>query len=174
MKYWNSYIKRKLSLFIHRSSITSLSKFKSLINKRVTIYIISVTALFPAYDRKTIKEQVVQFFLSISLTENKPVRKQESCFKTNLWLSPGLGKIIFTTRMVTYELSLIQTSKTTRFSPLKLKFWHRYVDNIFSTWPHGPSALRDFFSHLNSSHPNIQFSIELERDWQLPFFACPG
>jgi hypothetical protein len=54
-------------------------------------------------------------------------------------------------------------------SPLKPKCWRRYVDDVFAVWPHGQGALKDFLGHLNSRHTNITFSVELERDRELPF-----
>jgi hypothetical protein len=53
-----------------------------------------------------------------------------------------------------------------------------YVDNVFAIWPHGSATLKDFIGHLNSRHPNIMFSMELERDRQLSFLdvlvnQCP-
>jgi hypothetical protein len=54
-------------------------------------------------------------------------------------------------------------------NPMKLKCWHGYVHDVFAIWPHRQAALKDFLGHLNSRHPNITFSIELERNRQLPF-----
>jgi hypothetical protein len=36
-------------------------------------------------------------------------------------------------------------------------------------WPHGPGKLSEFLDHLNSIHESIQFTMETERDWHLPF-----
>jgi hypothetical protein len=68
--------------------------------------------------------------------------------------------------------------KAINFRPMKLKCWHRYMDDVFAVWLLGPSALRDFLSHLNSRYPDISISIELSRDFQLPFLdvlvkRCP-
>jgi hypothetical protein len=59
--------------------------------------------------------------------------------------------------------------EATDFSLMKLKCWHRYVEGVFAIWPHGQVALKDFLGRLNSRHPNIMFSMELEKDHQLPF-----
>jgi retron-type reverse transcriptase len=74
-------------------------------------------------------------------------------------LSPLLANIFITA----FEMEAIDSN------PMKLKCWHRYVDDVFAIWPHRPFAFKDFLSHLNSRHPNIKFSMEVERDCQLPF-----
>ena len=56
-----------------------------------------------------------------------------------------------------------------RSAPLKPKPWVRYVDDTFVIWPHGPDRLRSFHQHLNKQHPKIQFTVEEEKDDQLPF-----
>ncbi|GJQ76059.1 hypothetical protein Trydic_g18110 [Trypoxylus dichotomus] len=48
-------------------------------------------------------------------------------------------------------------------------YWYRYVDNTFVVWPHGAYALSEFLQHLNSIHPRTQFTMQLEKDGQLPF-----
>lgn len=42
-------------------------------------------------------------------------------------------------------------------SLMKLKCWHRYVDDAFAVWPHRPSTLRDFPCHLISRNPTSSF-----------------
>ena len=54
-------------------------------------------------------------------------------------------------------------------APFKPKLWVRYVDDTFVIWPHGPDRLRSFHQHLNKQHPKIQFTVEEEKDDQLPF-----
>jgi hypothetical protein len=36
-------------------------------------------------------------------------------------------------------------------------------------WPHGPEKLQNFFSHLNSLRPFIQFTTETESESVIPF-----
>jgi hypothetical protein len=43
------------------------------------------------------------------------------------------------------------------------------VDDTFVIWPHGPDRLRVYLDHLTSVHQNIQFTMETERDYHLPF-----
>ena len=52
---------------------------------------------------------------------------------------------------------------------LKPNMWLRYVDDTFVTWAHGDAALESFHQHLNQQNPSIQFTIEEEKDNQLPF-----
>jgi hypothetical protein len=43
------------------------------------------------------------------------------------------------------------------------------VDDTFVIWPHGADKLTEFLQHLNSINPNIQFTMEIEKDEKLPF-----
>jgi hypothetical protein len=52
---------------------------------------------------------------------------------------------------------------------LKPSFWVRYVDDTFVVWPHGPERLQQFFEHLNSLRPSIQFTMEMESDSSISF-----
>lgn len=54
-------------------------------------------------------------------------------------------------------------------SPLKPTHWFRYVDDTFVVWSHGEQLLPDFLEYLNNIHPRIQFTMEVEKDKQLPF-----
>lgn len=50
--------------------------------------------------------------------------------------------------------------------------WLRYVDDTFVVWPHGPDKLQNFLRHINSVHPNINFTMETEVNNKLPFLDC--
>src|SRR5436190_11970228 len=52
---------------------------------------------------------------------------------------------------------------------LKPKVFLRYVDDTFVIWPHGRQSLENFVTLLNSIHPNIQFTMEVENNRSLPF-----
>ena len=52
---------------------------------------------------------------------------------------------------------------------LQPKLWVRYVDDTFIIWPHGKEHLHAFHEHLNQQNPNIQFTIEEEKEGQLAF-----
>ncbi|CAK9823993.1 hypothetical protein ANTRET_LOCUS2231 [Anthophora retusa] len=54
-------------------------------------------------------------------------------------------------------------------APLQPSTWLRYVDDTFIIWTHGQNSLPTFLNFLNSLHPKIQFTMEIETDGQLPF-----
>ena len=47
--------------------------------------------------------------------------------------------------------------------------WYRYVDDTFVIWPHGMEELEKFLDHLNTIHERIQFTMEVEKNGELPF-----
>ena len=47
------------------------------------------------------------------------------------------------------------------------KIWIRYVDDIFCITNY--SIIDEFLQHINSISPNIQFTVEIEKDRSLPF-----
>ena len=49
----------------------------------------------------------------------------------------------------------------------KPKAWYRFVDDVFSIIKQ--SDVKDFLDHLNSQHPSIKFTLEMEKDKKLPF-----
>ncbi|XP_046399906.1 uncharacterized protein LOC124166418 [Ischnura elegans] len=59
--------------------------------------------------------------------------------------------------------------KALNSAPLRPKYFYRYVDDTFIVWPHGRDNLDQFLEHMNSRHPNITFTMELEKDGRLPF-----
>jgi hypothetical protein len=54
-------------------------------------------------------------------------------------------------------------------APHKPAMWLRYVDDTFVVWLHGTEKLKEFFSHINSLGPTIQFTFETETGESLPF-----
>ena len=54
-------------------------------------------------------------------------------------------------------------------SQLQPSHFFRYVDDTFIVWPHGEDSLSTFHDCLNSIHPNIKFTIEVEKNGCLPF-----
>ena len=52
---------------------------------------------------------------------------------------------------------------------LKPSIWFRYVDDTFVIWSHGRDTLPQFLAFLNSQHLNIQFTMEVEQNNQIPF-----
>ena len=61
--------------------------------------------------------------------------------------------------------------KALNSAPLRPKFFFRYVDDTFIVWPHGRDTLDQFLGHMNSRHPNITFTMEIEKDGRLPFLG---
>ena len=47
--------------------------------------------------------------------------------------------------------------------------WFRYVDDIFAIFEGTPDDLNTFVLFLNSIHPRIHFTYEIEKDCELPF-----
>ena len=43
---------------------------------------------------------------------------------------------------------------------LKPNIWWRYIDDVFTIWPHGENSLVEFVALINSYHPTIQFTAE--------------
>jgi hypothetical protein len=52
---------------------------------------------------------------------------------------------------------------------LKPLCWFRYVDHTVVIWPHGPGKLDDYLDHLNGVHENMKFTMETERDGNVPY-----
>ena len=52
---------------------------------------------------------------------------------------------------------------------LKPSMWIRYVDDTFVIWPHGDAELERFHQYLNQQNPSIKFTMDEERENQLPF-----
>jgi TFIIF-interacting CTD phosphatase-like protein len=51
----------------------------------------------------------------------------------------------------------------------KPAWWFRFVDDTFVVLLHGKDELHEFLKHLNSIHPNITFTMEVEQNKVLPF-----
>ena len=47
---------------------------------------------------------------------------------------------------------------------LKTGFWFRYVDDTLSSWCHGLDNLQRFLDHINSLHPSMKFTYEVQKD----------
>ena len=42
--------------------------------------------------------------------------------------------------------------------------WWRYIDDVFTIWPHGEESLQVFLNKLNLFHPTIKFTAEWSRE----------
>ena len=38
--------------------------------------------------------------------------------------------------------------------------WRRYIDDMFTIWPHGEECFKNFLQQINSMHPTIKFTAE--------------
>ncbi len=69
-------------------------------------------------------------------------------------LSPVMANLF----MEEFEKNTLDTAT------LKLGFWFRYVDDTLSSWCHGLDNLQRFLDHINSLHPSIKFTYEVQKD----------
>ena len=86
--------------------------------------------------------------------------KQTSGLAMGSPLSPFLAEIF----MNSLEESL---SKSPHFK--NIIFWRRYVDDVFGIYNGTSEELIDFKTHLNSLHPNIKFTLEIETNNSINF-----
>ncbi|XP_071453466.1 uncharacterized protein [Hetaerina americana] len=59
--------------------------------------------------------------------------------------------------------------KALNSAPMRPKCFFRYVDDTFIIWPHGLNTLNAFLEHMNNQHPNIRFTMEIEKNHRRPF-----
>lgn len=59
--------------------------------------------------------------------------------------------------------------KALKSFPYSPKEWKRVVDDVFAKWSHGKDKLEAFLSHINGLSNHIEFTIEVEKNNQLPF-----
>jgi hypothetical protein len=55
-------------------------------------------------------------------------------------------------------------NKALATATLKPGFWFRYVDDTLSSWSYGLDNLQKFLDNINSSHPSIKFTFEVQKD----------
>ncbi|XP_015124857.1 uncharacterized protein LOC107046694 [Diachasma alloeum] len=60
-------------------------------------------------------------------------------------------------------------NKVLKSAPLKPLVWFRYVDDTLVLWKHGADTLPQFLNFINSQHPSIKFTMEIEEQKSLPF-----
>ena len=53
--------------------------------------------------------------------------------------------------------------------PSQPAVWTHYVDNTFVIWQHGDEELARFHRHLNQQSPNIQFTMDKEKEGRIAF-----
>ena len=91
---------------------------------------------------------------------NKKIYKQvDGCA-----MGSPLGPILANIFMCNLEENFLNSCPAS-FKPLIYK---RYVDDTFVTFKEKDHAL-DFLNFINTKHPNIKFTMEMEKDKKLPF-----
>ncbi|XP_062837651.1 uncharacterized protein LOC134299269 [Anolis carolinensis] len=83
--------------------------------------------------------------------------------KDGVAMGSPLSPVVANFYMEYFEKQALETA------PKKPTVWFRYVDDTFTIWSHGEEELSKFLDHLNSIHPNIQFTMEKEKEGKLPF-----
>nr|XP_060615668.1 uncharacterized protein LOC132765391 [Anolis sagrei ordinatus] len=83
--------------------------------------------------------------------------------KDGVAMGSPLSPVIANFYMEHFEEQALETATK------KPTIWFRYVDDTFTIWSHGEEELNRFLDHLNSIHPNIQFTMEKENEGRLPF-----
>ncbi|XP_063629974.1 uncharacterized protein LOC134801365 [Cydia splendana] len=56
-----------------------------------------------------------------------------------------------------------------RSGPSVITMWKRYVDDVFCILKGNADTVEHFVGHLNSIHPKVKFTFEMECDRSLPF-----
>ncbi|XP_061404410.1 uncharacterized protein LOC133340310 isoform X1 [Lethenteron reissneri] len=138
----------------------------------VSFDVVSLFTNVPVLDTIAIIEDLVQQGLNPDVptlvrlcltntyfTWNGTFYKQNDGTPMGYPLSPVVANVF----MEKFETDAIQTST------LLPSLWTRYVDDTFVIWPHGLPALNQFLNHINSIHPSIKFTMEVEKDGKLPF-----
>ena len=68
--------------------------------------------------------------------------------------------------MESYEDEFVLNPKKNKFVPI---FWKREVDDVYCLWQYGEDNIQTFLDYLNSCHPRIKWTIEVEKEGRLPF-----
>jgi hypothetical protein len=83
--------------------------------------------------------------------------------KSGMAMGSPLSPLMANLFMEWFEQRAIDTALS------KPKMWLRYVDDVYCQWQHGKESLQGFLDHLNTIHPTIRFTMEVEQDGKLPF-----
>ena len=89
--------------------------------------------------------------------------------KENIPMRPIVSTISSPTYRLAKELARILTPLTGKNSYAYNQIWTRYVDDTFVIWQHGEEELARFHQHLNQQSPNIQFTMEREKEGRIAF-----
>ena len=103
------------------------------------------------------KDLVTLCTKNFPFTFNNDIYQQRDVVAMSSPLGPVLGGII----MVELENSIVPKLNS------HLRFWKRYVGDTLTIVKEG--LIKYVLSQLNSFHPNIQFTFEIELSRRIPF-----
>ncbi|XP_050510634.1 uncharacterized protein LOC126887260 [Diabrotica virgifera virgifera] len=98
-------------------------------------------------------------------THNTYFQLNNEFYKQNFGLAMGssLSPLLANIFMEDFENNIISKQN------LKPTVWWRYVDDVFSIWPHGSELLDTFLNIINDQEETIKFTMEKEYNNSLPF-----
>ena len=99
---------------------------------------------------------------NVPFTFNNEIYQQRDGVAMGSPLGPILAGII----MVELENSIVPKLNS------HLQFWKRYVDHTLIIVKEG--SISHVLQQLNSFHPNIQFTFEIESSGRIPFLELSG
>ena len=113
-------------------------------------------------DRTTLSADQVTHLLELCLKNNYFV-SQEQYYKQKDGTAMGspVYPVVANINMEIFEDLALQTATVTP------RIWKRYVDDTFCVME--KEYISTFLDHLNTLHPTIQFTMELEENGSLPF-----
>ena len=102
---------------------------------------------------------VLSVFSSVFLFNKNNISK----LKVWVWNSPGAPHWITYFCVFMKQFGLATGPPTPNFKPV---FYRRYVDDTFILF-RDQAHILDFFTYMNSQHPNISFTYEIESENKL-------
>jgi hypothetical protein len=98
-------------------------------------------------------------------TDNTYFQLNNEFYKQSFGLAMGssLSPLLADIFMEDFETNIISKQN------LKPSVWWRYVDDVFSIWPHGSELLDTFLNDINDKEETITFTMEKEYNNTLPF-----
>ena len=126
--------------------------------------------LHKVYDQQLVTTKIprneLKTLILLCTTESSFMFEQDYFKQTDgVAMGSPLGPVLANIFMSTFEERLFNTQIPHNFG---LKFWCRYVDDIFAIFDNKPD-LADTTSELNKLHSNITFTNESEKDGKIHF-----
>lgn len=85
-------------------------------------------------------------------------------FFTNKRTEPRWGPPLSPTIANFYMEHFEEIEMALETAPVKPSCFYRYVADMFVIWPHGAETLPEFQNHLNGVHPNMKFTMQVEKE----------